>query len=115
MYDSDNLEHNWTQLRADLMKRFGKKPDLNAILFLIGIQELGMGIREFTKEEKQDLMHIATCRVFSLSGYYEFNGRDSEGWPHFKPAKGLPFANLKEQEQMLKWHVIEYFNRADEL
>ena len=115
IYDSENLDHNWAQLRADLMKRFGKKPDLNAILFLIGIQELGMGIREFTKEEKQDLMHIATCRVFAESGYYEFTGRDEEGWPHFKAVKSIPFANLKEQEQMLKWHVIEYFNRADDI
>lgn len=114
MYTSENLDHNWSQLRADLMKRFGKKPDLNAILFLIGIQELG-GIRDFTKEEKQDLMHIATCRVFSLSGYYTFTGRDEDGWPHFEATKPIPFANLKEQEQMLKWHVIEYFNRTGEL
>jgi len=113
--ESDNLEHNWTQLRAALMKQFGKKPDMNAILFLIGIQELGIGIREFTKEEKQDLMHIATCKVFSISGYYEFTGIDEEGWPHYKAVKSIPFANLREQENMLKWHVIEYFKNTDEV
>ncbi|MBB6609584.1 hypothetical protein H7F15_00905 [Pontibacter sp. Tf4] len=111
--ESDNLDHRWVQLRALLMKQFGKKPDLNAILFLIGIQELGKGITEFTKEEKQDLMHIATCKVFSLSGYYELEKVDEEGWPHYKAVKPIPFANLKEQEKMLKWHILEYFNQLD--
>ena len=113
--ESDNLDHRWVQLRAFLMKQFGKKPDLNAILFLIGIQELGKGITEFTKEEKQDLMHIATCKVFSLSGYYELEKIDEEGWPHYRAVKALPFANLKEQEKMLKWHILEYFTQADQL
>jgi hypothetical protein len=97
-----------------MMRTFGKKPDLNAILFLIGIQELGRGIKEFTKEEKQDLMHIATCKVFSLSGYYELERVDEDGWPHYRSAKPIPFANLKEQDRMLKWHILEYFDRADE-
>jgi hypothetical protein len=111
--ESDNLEHRWTQLRAFLQKQFGKKPDMNAILFLIGIQELGQGLTEFTKEQKQDLMHIATCKVFSLSGYYELEKVDEDGWPHYKAIKPIPFANLLEQEKMLKWHVLEYFNQLD--
>ncbi|MCC9165378.1 hypothetical protein [Pontibacter harenae] len=110
---SDNFEHRWTNLRAALMKQFGKKPDLNAILFLIGIQELGRGISNFTKEEKQDLMHIATCKVFSLSGYYELSHVDEEGWPHYKSVKPIPFANLKEQDKMLRWHILEYFDQLD--
>ena len=113
--ESDNLEHRWTQLRAFMMKQFGKKPDLNTVLFLIGIQELGKGITDFTKEEKQDLMHIATCKVFSLSGYYELEKIDEDGWPHYKAVKPIPFANLKEQEKMLKWHILEYFTQADQL
>ncbi|WP_114777680.1 hypothetical protein [Botryobacter ruber] len=115
MEESSNLDHRWANLRAELMKQFGKKPDLNAILFLIGIQELGQGISDFTKEQKQDLMHIATCKVFSLSGYYELTGLDEDGWPHYKSVKPIPFTNLKEQEQMLKWHILEYFNRMNEI
>jgi hypothetical protein len=113
--ESSNLDHRWINLRAMLMKQFGKKPDLNAILFLIGIQELGQGISDFTKEQKQDLMHIATCKVFSLSGYYELSGVDEDGWPHYRSLKPIPFTNLKEQERMLKWHILEYFDRYDEL
>ncbi|MBD1397425.1 hypothetical protein H9Q13_09630 [Pontibacter sp. JH31] len=113
--ESSNLEHRWTNLRASMMKTFGKKPDLNAILFLIGIQELGKGITNFTKEEKQDLMHIATCKVFSLSGYYELEQVDEEGWPHYRSIKPIPFANLKEQDRMLKWHILEYFDQLEKI
>ncbi|OGX88140.1 hypothetical protein BEN47_09410 [Hymenobacter lapidarius] len=93
----------------EMEARFGKRPDLNALLLLIGIQELNQGITTFTKEQKQDLMHIATCRLFSLSGHYELERADEDGWPHYKLLRPVPFANLKEQERMLKWHVLEYF------
>jgi hypothetical protein len=88
----------------------GKRPkDLNAVLFLIGVQELGKGSKRFTKEEKQDLMHIGICKVLSLSGYYELEGLDEEGWPHWRIKKKLPHFDLLEQEKLLKMHVIEYF------
>jgi hypothetical protein len=90
----------------------GKKPkDLNEVLFLIGMQELGQGARRFSKEEKQDLMHIAICKVLSLAGYYELEGLDAQGWPHWKLIKKLPHFDLLEQEKLLKMHVIEYFDR----
>ena len=71
----------WLRIRHLIKDRFGKEslPDLNAILFLIGIQELGRWKAQFTKEEKQDLMHIAVCRLLSYEGYYEFVGRDADG------------------------------------
>jgi len=93
-----------------LGRQLGKRPkDLNAVLFLIGIQELGKGMQEFSKEEKQDLMHIAVCKVLSYSGFYELEGTDQDGWPHWKLAKPLPHFDLLEQESLLKMHVIEYF------
>ena len=90
----------------------GKRPqDLNAVLFLIGVQELGSGRKTFSKEEKQDLMHIAICKVLSLAGYYELEGLDEEGWPHWKLIKKLPKFDLIEQEKLLKIQVIEYFQK----
>lgn len=109
-----DLDVRWQDLRLDLQQKFGKRPDLNAILFLIGIQELGQGITEFTKEQKQDLMHIATCKVFSLSGFYELERIDEDGWPHYKLVKELPAGHLKAQERMLKWHIVEYFDQLNE-
>lgn len=103
----------WEALLATMQERFGRRPDLNALLLLIGVQELGQGVAAFTKEQKQDLMHIATCKLFSLSGHYEVERVDEEGWPHYKLLKPVPFANLKEQERMLKWHILDYFELAD--
>jgi hypothetical protein len=104
------LERKWQELRLALQKVIGKRPkDLNAILFLIGVQELGKGRIEFDKEEKQDLLHIAICKVLSLSGFYKLEGLDEDGWPHWKPSKNLPHFDLLDQEKLLKMHVIEYF------
>jgi len=84
-------EKSWASLLTALEKLIGKKPkDLNAVLFLIGVQELGQGRKVFEKEEKQDLMHIGICKVLSLSGYYELEGLDKDGWPHWKLVKNYP-------------------------
>ena len=104
-----DFEARWETLMVEMETRFSKRPDLNALLLLIGVQELNQGVTVFTKEQKQDLMHIATCRLFSLSGHYELERVDEDGWPHYKLLRPVPFANLKEQERMLKWHVLEYF------
>ncbi len=106
------LAKNWQKLLEDLGEIIGKKPaDLNAVLFLIGVQELGKGKKTFSKEEKQDLMHIAICKVLSYSGFYELEGLDEEGWPHWKLKKKLPNFDLLEQEKLLKLHVMEYFEK----
>jgi len=93
-----------------LMQRFDKKPDMEAILFLIGIQEFGEIRGKFTKEQKQDLMHIAICSLLVPSGYYELENTDVEGWPHFKQLKPMPDMNPVEQENFLKDHILLYFD-----
>ncbi len=106
------LDRLWQVLLGELEKSLGKKPkDLNGVLFTIGVQELGRGAKHFSKEEKQDLMHIAICKVLSLSGYYQLEGIDEGGWPHWKLVKKLPHFDLLEQEKLLKMHVIEYFEK----
>src|ERR1700756_2836848 len=102
MYAQDDLQQRWWKLEEKLMNRFGKKPDLEAILFLIGIQEFGQIREKFTKEQKQDLMHVAVCKLLSQSGYYELEETDEEGWPHFKQLKSMPEMNMTEQEIFLK-------------
>ncbi|HYG04291.1 MAG TPA: hypothetical protein VD927_17710 [Chryseosolibacter sp.] len=105
-----DLDRKWNALLNELQGLIGKKPkDLNGVLFLIGVQELGRGSAFFSKEEKQDLMHIGICKVLSLSGYYELEGLDKDGWPHWKVVKKLPHFDLLEQEKLLKIHVMEYF------
>ena len=113
MFISDDLQQRWWDLEARLVERFGKKPDLEAILFLIGIQEFGQFREKFTKEQKQDLMHVAICSLLSQSGYYEQEGKDLDGWPHFKQLKAMPDMNTIEQENFLKDHILLYFGNHD--
>lgn len=105
------FDFEWLQVRHKVKDVFGKDdlPDLDAVLFVIGIQELGRWQEQFTKEEKQDLMHIAVCRLLEYDGYYEFVGRDGDGWPHWKSLKPFTGTGVKEQEQLLKIKIIRYF------
>ncbi len=67
-----------------------------------------------SKEEKQDLMHVAVCRLLSYDGYYEFVGRDADGYPHFELLRPVKVNGVKEQEQLLKEKVIQYFKNWEE-
>ena len=109
MNGKDDLQARWWQLETKLVERFGKKPDLEAILFLIGMQETGFMEKKITKEQKQDLMHVAVCTLLAQSGYYHLEGHDPDHWPHFKQLKELPEFNTYEQENFLKDHVLLYF------
>lgn len=110
---SDDLQQRWWTLEARLVERFGKKPDMETVLFLIGMQETGFIREKVTKEQKQDLMHVAVCTVLSTSGYYELQGFDDEGWPHFTQLKDLPNLNLHDQENFLKDHILLYFDAQE--
>jgi hypothetical protein len=99
-----------------LQERFNKQalPDLNAVLFLIGIQELGRWQDNFTKEEKQDLMHIAVCRLLATDDHYQFIGRDADGWPHYELKSKMPQIDLATQELLLKKKIVQYFDELEE-
>ena len=105
------FDFEWLRTQHYVKEQMGtpELPDLNGLLFLIGLQELGKWKKAFTKEEKQDLMHIAVCRLLSIRGYYEFKGRDQDGWPHFEQLKKISANGLENQEQLLKELIIIYF------
>ena len=113
MNANDDLQTRWWALEAKFLERFGKKPDMEAVLFLIGIQETGFIKEKITKEQKQDLMHVAACTLLSQSGFYILEGKDEEGWPHFKQVKEIPAFNVVDQENFLKDHVLLYFENHD--
>ena len=113
MQVQDDLQARWWRLEEKLMERFEKKPDMETILFLIGVQELGDIKEKFTKEQKQDLMHIAVCSLLSASGYYELEAVDADGWPHYKQLKALPVMDLMAQENFMKDHVLLYFDEHE--
>ena len=91
-------------------------PDMQAILFLIGVQEFGRIPKEkFTKEEKRDLMHIAVCTLLENEGFYEFEGRDQDGWPHWKEVRPFSVKGSQEQEHFIVEKIIEYFKKYNSI
>lgn len=107
------FEKRWRDLVASVSQRFDAgTPDLNSIIFLIGVQELGQGAREFKKDEKVNLMHIGICVLLLPYGYYKELGRDADGWPHFERVQELPPLGANEQERLMKEAVLAYFERA---
>ncbi len=110
----ESFDIRWFNTQMKLRERFGKQPDMEAILFLIGMNELGTQPPEkFTKEQKQDLMHVAVCTLLSQVGYYEFAGRDEAGWPHFHELQKPDIASLEKQEIVLKECIMMYFDKLD--
>jgi len=106
----ENFEQRWQQVEALMLERFGKLPDMEGMLFLIGVNELGsLPGRKFSKEQKQDLIHVAVCTLLSQLGYYTFTGRDEEGWPHFQEVMPIPTTGLQNQERLLKECMVRYF------
>ncbi len=110
------FDFEWLKVRhtvKDALKH-DALPDLNIVLLMIGIQELGFWKKGFTKEEKQDLMHVAVCHLLSMDGYYEFVGRDTEGWPHYQLKQAVAVKGEKQQERILKEKAILYFKELEE-
>ena len=109
---ANDLFVRWMNLEQKLVARFGKKPDLESILFLIGVQEFGQLKENFTNEPKQELMHVAVCSLLLQSGYFDFEHFDNDGWPHFKQLKAMPNMSMREQEDFIKDHVLLYFEQT---
>ena len=111
------IDFHWLRIRNKVKDELGasKLPDMQAILFLIGIQEFGhfTSQRTFSKEEKQDLMHIAVCSLLEPDGYYEYSGRDHDGWPHWKTVIPFSTKGVEDQENYLKKKIIQYFDSRD--
>jgi len=104
-----DVELRFQKVKTELEKNFGEGMDVQSILFLIGVNELGVGYREFSKSEKTDVLHIAVCTLLEPYGYYQFEKRDEENWPHFKLIKELPAINDREQQHLIKEAMTDYF------
>ena len=109
----ESAKDKWFKIRELIVKVFGKTPDLSAILYIIGMRELGTTQTEFKKEEKVNLMHIATCRVLSTSGHYELMGKDEKDWPVWELREKLPNQDMIAQEMYLRHHIINYFEEEE--
>ena len=106
------IEKEWQMVLSRIRSQFGEDLDLQTVLFLIGVQELGKGHKNFGKDEKLGLMHIAVCTLLEGYGYYEFQGKDEDGWPHWKSTEKLPGLKPMEQERLIKQAIVLYFQKT---
>ena len=110
-----SLKEKWDVLVDQLSTQFadGDALNIDAIIYLIGIQELGQGHRKFKKDEKVNLMHIAICKLLEPYGYYEFEFFDNDGWPHYKTINQLPNLKPGEQSVLMKEAIVSYFEASE--
>ena len=112
MVNDEQLKLRWHEVVKNLSDKFadGDTLDVDAILYLIGVQELGQGYKVFKKDEKLNLMHIAICRLLEPYGYYEFDYFDEDGWPHYNALEALPNLKPGEQTLLMKEAIVRYFD-----
>ena len=111
MSRDEQLKQRWEIVVEKLSAQFadGDTMDLDAIIYLIGVQELGQLHRDFKKDQKLDLMHIAICKLLAPYGFYEFDFVDNDGWPHYKVKEELPNLKAGEQSVLMKEAIVNYF------
>lgn len=111
MSRDEQLKERWERLQQKLSEQFadGAPLDLDAIIYLVGLQELGQYHRRFKKDDKINLMHIAICRLLEPYGYYEFEYFDADGWPHYRLIEVLPQLKAGEQSVLMKEALVGYF------
>lgn len=107
------MQSDWQILQEKLKERFGSEMDYDGILFMIGLQELGKPFTKYKKDEKLEVMHIAICTLLEPFGFYEFVGKDEEGWPHWKLNEALPFLDAKQQNKLIIDAIVDYFKKQE--
>lgn len=109
-----NVSNNkWQILLAKLEKRFGMPLDYAGILFLIGLQELGKPYKNYKKDDKLAIMHIAVCTLLEPYGIYEHIGKDEDGWPHWRLVEELPPLSDAQQNKLITEAIIDYFEKQN--
>jgi hypothetical protein len=109
--DLKEIEASWRLLQKELEERFGMPVDFQAALYLIGVQELGKWQQKFKKDDKVNIMHIAICTLLEPYGYYEYKGRDDDGWPHWETKSQLPPLKSGQQLVLMKEAMLTYFEK----
>lgn len=105
------LKDRWDRLLTVLSERFsdGESLDVEGILYLVGLQELGQIHQKMKKDDNVNLIHIGICTVLEPYGYYRFDFYDEEGWPHFELLEALPPLKPGEQSILMKEALVAYF------
>lgn len=105
-----DVDKKWKEVITRLEKEFNQEMTLKGVLYLIGVQELGFGLKKFEREEKLSVLHVATCKILVPFGYYKFEKIDDEGWPHYAELAAIKELSEKEQGLLIKKAIIKYLS-----
>ena len=107
------MASDWELLQQKLSERFGSEMDYDSLLFMIGLNELDKPYQKYKKDQKLEVMHVAICTLLEPFGFYEFEGKDSEGWPHWNLKENLPHLDAKQQNKLIIDAMIDYFKKGE--
>jgi len=104
------LDKKWSGLLEKLETQFDQEMTLKGILYLIGVQELNFGIKQYEREEKVNVLHVAICKILTPFGFYKFDRIDEDGWPHYIELKAVKNLSESQQELLMKEAIINYLS-----
>ena len=109
--DDAALKARWDVLIVRLADRFQRTPDIEALLFLIGIQSVGRGYEpELPKERKQSLIMEGSYLAFETLGVYSRVGMERNGFWIWEKNFDLPKMSVEDQEKLLQIGILNYFD-----
>jgi len=108
-----DFELAWDALILKVSKHFKVNAEYEFILFILGIQEMGWGFREYSKTEKMDLINVARCRILVRQGYIKETGIDGDGFPIFDASPKVKSMMPSFQNQVIKKGLIEFFKDVE--
>lgn len=111
--DDDDVSRRWGRLVAKVGAQFGREPDIEALLFLIGVRSVGRGYEpELPKERKQSLIMEGSYLAFETLGVYSRVGMERNGFWIWEKNFDLPKLSVDDQEKLLQIGILNYFEQA---
>lgn len=108
----DEHERQWKALVRDLESRFGRMPDVDAILFLIGVQSVGRGYEpDLPKERKQSLIMEGSYLALETVDLYRRMGLERNGFWIWEKVADVPKLSVDDQERLLQIGILNYFDK----
>jgi len=105
-----DLEKKWDELLEELEALFDQEMTLKGVLYLIGVQELSLGIKQYERDEKANVLHVGICKILTPFGFYKFDRLDEDGWPHYIELKAIKNLSESQQELLMKEAVLKYLS-----
>lgn len=106
------IDFNWLKIQHFVKSKFktDSLPKLDTVLFIIGVQELGVIRDNLTHEEKLGITTLGTITVLSREKYFEKKSIDEDGWPIYNQLKPYNPLSETERQNQLKVLINRYFN-----